>query len=170
MLLLVPCSKFVPGIKITTSYTMNSTPTTQKAPQKAPKEPSGQGSVLVAGLFDLSWRRRQENVIYCTSHLGGISLRIRGSRWSDSLLDSCCKFCVTLGLLEQNLSRPLPRNRQPHALMRMPQWVSHNAAIDGAESHGKTLVSTSGDQVNIFMGHRNSTSPLAHASARTWSG
>lgn len=51
--------------------------------------------------------------------------------------------------MERNLSRPQPRNRQPHALMRMPQWVSHNAGIDGAEFHGKTLVSTWDDQVNI---------------------
>lgn len=51
---MVPCTEFVPEIKITTSYTMSSTPTTQKAPQKALKEPSGQGSVLVTGLIDPS--------------------------------------------------------------------------------------------------------------------
>ncbi|KIM49945.1 hypothetical protein M413DRAFT_6755 [Hebeloma cylindrosporum] len=40
--LMVPCIPVFPGIKTATSYSMNSTPTAQKAPQKAPKERSGQ--------------------------------------------------------------------------------------------------------------------------------
>jgi hypothetical protein len=54
------------------------------------------------------------------------SLWVRGSCWSDSLLDSWCGFSVTDRIWSRtSADLSLLGNRQPHASVCMPHWAGH---------------------------------------------